>query len=101
DSVKDGGTFCPPHIAFLMFSRLADLSMKSRFEQGITSLDLSIREIQILHLVGTGLSNKDIAQKLCISVPTVKNHIHNILQKLKVKDRQKAVECAQHKGWIT
>ena len=40
-----------------------------------------------------GLSNQDIATKLCIAVPTVKNHVHSLLTKLDVSTRAEAALC--------
>jgi two-component system nitrate/nitrite response regulator NarL len=51
---------------------------------------LTCREAQILSLIGTGCSNKQIATKLCISPATVKNHVHHLLQKLQVQSRGQA-----------
>lgn len=52
---------------------------------------LSPRELEILKLVATGVSNKEIADRLVISEGTVKNHLSSILSKLSVKDRLQAV----------
>jgi two-component system, NarL family, nitrate/nitrite response regulator NarL len=51
---------------------------------------LTSRETEILNLVGDGLSNKEIAQRLSIQVQTVKNHVHNVLAKLGVNRRADA-----------
>ena len=48
---------------------------------------LTLREQEIARLIGTGLSNDEIAKRLCISRSTVKNHITKILQRLNVRDR--------------
>ncbi|TLN24016.1 response regulator transcription factor [bacterium] len=61
---------------------------------------LSAREIEILRLVSTGLSNKEIADKLVIAEGTVKNHLTNILAKLTAKDRMQAVIKARELGII-
>lgn len=61
---------------------------------------LSNREIEILRLVSTGLSNKEIADKLVIAEGTVKNHLTNILAKLNAKDRMQAVIKARDLGII-
>jgi DNA-binding NarL/FixJ family response regulator len=48
---------------------------------------LTIREREIVALMRDGLSNKEIAKRLSIEVATVKNHVHNILDKLDVRRR--------------
>ncbi|MFN4279296.1 helix-turn-helix domain-containing protein [Thermosynechococcus sp.] len=55
---------------------------------------LSERELQILELVATGLTNQDIAAKLDISKRTVDNHISNILMKTKTENRVALVRWA-------
>ena len=52
---------------------------------------LSRRERQILEEVARGASNKEVAEKLCISVHTVKTHLYNSYQKVKAKNRLEAV----------
>jgi len=62
---------------------------------------LSAREIQVLQLVVGGLSNKQIAWKLNIADTTAKNHVKNILGKLRVQDRTQAATAAIQRGIIT
>lgn len=62
--------------------------------------DLTAREIELLHLVARGLSNKAIAQELSISTNTVKYHMKGILQKLGVQNRAEAVARALRTGLI-
>lgn len=62
---------------------------------------LSSREMEVLICVTQGLSNKEIAQKLCISHQTVKNHITSILRKLGVDDRTQAAVHAIKMGWVS
>jgi ATP/maltotriose-dependent transcriptional regulator MalT len=52
---------------------------------------LTARERQIVQLIAQGLSNKEIGSQLFIEVATVKNHVHNILEKLQVTRRGEAV----------
>lgn len=49
--------------------------------------ELTIREKEILHLVNSGMLNKEIAHELSISTSTVKSHVNNIFKKLNVKKR--------------
>lgn len=61
---------------------------------------LSDREMDILHLITRGLSNREIALELGISHQTVKNHMTSILRKLAVNDRTQAAVYALRKGWV-
>jgi len=61
---------------------------------------LTGREREVLRWVAAGLQNKEIAQKLGISLATVRNHIHNILEKLDVHSKLEAVSLAFRQGWV-
>jgi two-component system nitrate/nitrite response regulator NarL len=84
----EGRIRCAPHIAGAMFARLADLLREPEPQRSLPSL--SHRESEILVLVEQGRSNKEIARQLSISSATVKNHMHNLLQKLQVSRRGQA-----------
>jgi DNA-binding NarL/FixJ family response regulator len=62
---------------------------------------LTQREKEILSWVAAGLQNKEIADRLDISLATVRNHIHNILEKLEVHSKLEALSLAFRNGWIT
>ncbi len=62
---------------------------------------LTEREMEILRLVGKGLTNKDIGQQLYISDRTVQAHLSNIFSKLGVNSRTEAVMYAVRRGWIS
>ena len=59
---------------------------------------LSNREREIVALVAQGYKNKEMAEKMFISEQTVKNHLHNIFDKLGVSDRLELALYAIHKG---
>ena len=83
-----GRMHCDPHIAAAMFARLAQSQREFNPQELLPSL--SSRESEILALVEQGRSNKEIARELAISIATVKNHMHSILQKLQVSRRGQA-----------
>ena len=96
DSVGRGETIVSPKLAASLFQRLAD--ERRRREFGIpnaTGPDLTMRERQILSLLEKGLTNKEIASTLGIELATVKNHVHNVLEKMKVSRRGQAAARAR------
>ena len=61
---------------------------------------LTAREGEVLQLIGNGLSNKEIASQLCLSVATVKHHVHHVLHKLKLPRRAQAMRRVREAPWI-
>lgn len=88
-AVMIGEVYCSPRATAFLVSRInkrgADAACNWADEK-LTSL--TAREIQIVKLIDAGFSNKEIAKRLFIEVQTVKNHVHNILSKLKVHGRR-------------
>ena len=62
---------------------------------------LSERELQILQFISEGMSNREIAERLCLSLGTVKVHSHNIYGKLNVSNRTQAVGQARKLGLLS
>jgi DNA-binding NarL/FixJ family response regulator len=62
---------------------------------------LSKRELEVLHLLSLGHSNQEIADKLFVSITTIKTHTSNIYQKLDVKRRTQAVQKGLDLGLIS
>lgn len=91
---------CPPELAVDIFKRLAELARheEMRSRRHPRSVYLTPREKQVLELVAAGLRNKEIARELEIAVPTVKNHVHKILEKLGVRRRREAIRAAFEMG---
>jgi DNA-binding NarL/FixJ family response regulator len=61
---------------------------------------LTRRESEVLELLGRGLSNKEIGNELCLSVATVKHHVHHVLEKLKLQRRAQAMRRFRDAPWI-
>ena len=61
---------------------------------------LTDREREVLNLIAEGLSNQEIADRLCIALKTVKAHVTNILAKLEVEDRTQAAIYAHRNGLV-
>ncbi len=91
-AAEEGKVFVSPKIAAAMMERLSDLAqMFSDVENSVTDdADLTARELEVLELIGEGLTNQQISEKLVIEVGTVKNHVHSILEKLNVSSRGEA-----------
>ena len=60
--------------------------------------DLSQREVEVLHLLAVGKSNREIADALCISLNTVATHVRNILTKTGTANRTEAAAYALRRG---
>ena len=88
ESVARGETICSPHVAATLLRHVATLAAQR--QSAVGTAQLTVREREVLQLIDQGLSNKDIAQRLSIEVRTVKNHVHNILEKLQVHRRGEA-----------
>lgn len=99
-AVHQGESFCSPRIAASLFSRIAELAAERLSEKPQRSIQLTARELDVIHEVAQGLSNKEIAQRLSIEPQTVKNHIHNILDKLQLHTRLAAVQYARDRDLL-
>ena len=85
ETTAQGGTVCSPKLAAVLLRRVA-----REAEDRPAATSLTARERQIAELIEQGHSNKEIAERLQIGLPTVKNHVHNILTKLKATRRGQA-----------
>jgi DNA-binding NarL/FixJ family response regulator len=91
-AAANGEAFTSPHMTKLFLNRLAELTTMlddmamepERYE------NLTARQKEVLHLIAEGLTNEEIAERLVVAVGTVKNHVHNVLDKLNLVSRQDA-----------
>ena len=81
-------------MAASLFSRVAELAGEREVESAVK---LTAREVEIINKIADGLSNKEIAHQLNIEEQTVKNHVHNILDKLQLHNRLEAVQYARER----
>lgn len=91
-AARDGEAHVSPEIAAAMMERITELAqMFAQVETSVVeSAGLTPRELEVLELIAKGDTNQEIAEALVIEVGTVKNHVHNILDKLKVSSREEA-----------
>lgn len=97
-AVMRGETLCSARIAGLAFDRVSTLARQGEPAPIGNGNGLTRRETEIVGLIEDGLSNKEIATRLHIEVSTVKNHVHNILDKLQLHNRHSAATYIKEQG---
>ena len=98
-AIHSGESVLHPSIARKVLNRFVTTSGKPEGQE--TPGVLSDREMEVLKLAAKGLSNQDIAEKLCLSIRTVQGHLGHIFNKLQVGSRTEAVVRALKEGWVT
>jgi DNA-binding NarL/FixJ family response regulator len=90
----DGEALCSPAITAALFHRVSVLASRANGsrEAGGRGAALTAREVEVVELIERGLTNKEIASTLQVEIPTVKNHVHRILEKLGVRRRAQAAD---------
>jgi DNA-binding NarL/FixJ family response regulator len=78
----------------------SDIGLRLRRGQEAANFGLTAREAEVLRLMATGLANRDIAERLFISVNTVKNHVRAVLDKLHAGSRTEAVMIGARVGLV-
>jgi DNA-binding NarL/FixJ family response regulator len=99
-SIHRGESYCSPRMTASLFTRIAELAYAQLPKVPADSVKLTGRELEIINLIAEGLANKEIAQRLFIETQTVKNHIHNILDKLQLYNRFEAVQYARERNLL-
>lgn len=90
--VSQGLAFLPPVVAEKLIARMRQPGATA----GVNAL--TPREMEVLHLVGRGLSNREIARALVLSEATARVHVHNILSKLGFEHRGQVIAYAIREG---
>lgn len=98
-AVNAGESVLHPVIARKVVNRFARPPDEPSEESALDRL--TEREMEVLRLAAKGMSNKEIAQELVLSVRTVHGHLHNIFEKIRVGSRTEAVLHALRTGWLT
>lgn len=96
-----GETLCSPRVVASLFRRVAALASQQEESAAAvrSAAGLTAREAEVIALIDDGLSNQQIAGRLCIEVATVKNHVHSILEKLGASSRTEAAARARKLAW--
>ena len=97
--VAAGRLACPPEISGGLLRALFRRESHTAEEPTLNSA-LTHRECEVLDLVGRGFSNKEIGSELCLSVATVKHHVHHVLEKLNVSRRAEAMRQVRDAPWL-
>ena len=93
-----GRLACPPEISGGLLRAL--FREEPRSDDGTLEHALTRREIEVLQLLGRGLSNKEIGGELFLSVATVKHHVHHILEKMNLSRRAQAMHRVRNAPWL-
>ena len=86
-AVAEGNNVLPPDLNDSLFSQIVDYALKGGKLKLGEAIRMTKREREVIELIGDGMSNKDIGEKMNVSTFTVKSHIHNIMEKLLLHTR--------------
>lgn len=100
DAVHRGETLIQPAVTERVLKGFTELQTETKVERDPVQEPLTQREIEIVRLMAGGYSNKEISRAIFKSEGTIKNHVSNILAKLNVRDRTRAVLKALELGLI-
>jgi two-component system nitrate/nitrite response regulator NarL len=85
-AIAAGRKVLPAALAATLFGQIV-VDVHRKCGASLADVKMTNREREIVDLIAGGLSNKEIAKKLCIATDTVKSHVHNILEKLALHSR--------------
>jgi DNA-binding NarL/FixJ family response regulator len=96
----NGEAALSPSMAGRVLAEFRRMSRLIPLDDGVEMETLTHREREVLDLAAQGLTDKQIAERLTISLHTVKSHMRNVLSKLQVNTRHEAARLARHKGLV-
>jgi DNA-binding NarL/FixJ family response regulator len=102
-AVARGEASCPPRLCLTLFQHVSSeyrLKPKSAPGLGTDKNSLTHRQLQLMHLVAQGLTNKEIAASLNLSEFTVKNHIRRVMRQMEAESRHEAVDLIRATGHL-
>jgi NarL family two-component system response regulator LiaR len=97
-AVREGESVLHPSIIAMLLKRALGVQVSEN--KPISRESLTEREIEVLKLAAQGMSNKEIAENLSVTVRTVKAHISNLFAKMDVASRTEAILKAVREGWL-
>lgn len=97
-SVHAGEKVLPPRMTESLFSQIANVAAGREREQVLEDVRMTRREHEVIVLIGEGLSNKEIAQRLNIATHTVKSHVRNVMEKLALHTRLQIAAYSHREG---
>ncbi|PTY36605.1 DNA-binding response regulator [Saccharospirillum sp. MSK14-1] len=100
EAVNRGETLIQPAVTERVMRGYTELTGETKIDSDPIQEPLTQREIEILRLMAGGYSNKEISRAIFKSEGTIKNHVSNILAKMNVRDRTRAVLKALELGLI-
>ena len=97
-AVAAGDKVLPPRMTETLFSQIALGGDGRGRERVLEDVRMTRREREVIELIGEGLSNKEIAQRLNIAAHTVKSHVRNVMEKLALHTRLQIAAFARRDG---
>lgn len=86
-AVAAGTKVLPPRLTESLFSQIAREAVEREPSRAVDAVRMTRREREVIDLIGEGLSNKELAQRLNIATHTVKSHVRNVMEKLALHTR--------------
>ncbi len=98
--VAEGANVIPPNLTESLLSKIIEHALKGGKIKLKEAVRMTKREREVIGLIGDGLSNKEIGQKLHVSTFTIKSHIHNIMEKLTLHTRLEVANYSYSAGTL-